>query len=278
MQPIHAQLSDVSALPVPVLTGESCDANTVMNGAMIALDNVTVRRGDNDVLLGVSLNIPAGKITAVVGCSGVGKTTLVSLLNGLLRPVSGTVSVAGIGPLNNPAALRKHRCHTATVFQEHALIDRLSAIDNVLLGMADTRHPLSPLPWPTAMLRQAAEALDEVGLLHRATARVSQLSGGERQRVGVARALVRRPSLLLADEPFASVDPTLVRQLSDEFRRAVVRTGVTIVIVLHQIETALAMADRIIGLNKGRVAYDGLAAEFDRSVQARIFGNVEESR
>jgi phosphonate transport system ATP-binding protein len=109
-------------------------------------------------------------------------------------------------------------------------------------------------------------------------ARVSQLSGGERQRVGVARALVRRPALLLADEPFASVDPTLVRQLSEEFRRAVARSGVTIVIVLHQIETALAMADRIVGLTKGCVAYDGLASDFDRSAQAEIFGAVPDPR
>jgi phosphonate transport system ATP-binding protein len=245
-----------------------------LDGTMIAIRDVSVRRGNNDVLRDISLDIHSAAITAVVGCSGVGKTTLVSLLNGLLHPVCGSIQVAGVGPLDTPAALRQHRSHTATVFQEHALIDRLTALDNVLLGLADARHPLSPLPWPDAMLLRAAEALDEVSLLHRATARVSQLSGGERQRVGVARALVRRPALLLADEPFASVDPALVHQLSEEFRRAVARSGVTIVIVLHQIETALAMADRIIGLTDGRVAYDGLAAQFDHSAQERIFGTI----
>jgi phosphonate transport system ATP-binding protein len=243
---------------------------------LIALQGVTVRRGSNEVLRSISMNIEAGAITAVVGRSGVGKTTLICLLNGLLRPVSGVVSVDGIGPLQSETAVREHRCRTATVFQEHALIDRLPAIENVLLGLADMRHPLSPLPWPERMTLRAAEALREVGLLHRATTRVCQLSGGERQRVGIARALVRRPALLLADEPFASVDVTLVRQFSQEFARAVARSGLTVVIVLHQIETAMAMADRIVGLADGCIAYDGPAAEFDDAAQARIFGSVRE--
>ena len=240
--------------------------------AMIALDSVTVRRGRNEVLRGVSMRVEAGAITAVVGRSGVGKTTLICLLNGLLRPASGRVSVDGIGPLENETAIHEHRCRTATVFQEHALIDRLPAIEHVLLGLADMRHPLSPLPWPRRMLVRAAEALSEVGLLHRATTRVCHLSGGERQRVGIARALVRRPGLLLADEPFASVDVTLVRQFSQELMRAVARSGLTVVIVLHQIETALAMADTIVGLADGCIAYDGPAAEFDSSAQERVFG------
>lgn len=239
---------------------------------MIALRDVTARRGTNDVLRGVSLDIHAGAITAVVGRSGVGKTTLICLLNGLLRPSAGALTVAGIGPLDNDAALLEHRHHVGTVFQEHALIERLPAIDNVLLGLADMRHPLSLLRWPDEMLLRAAQALDEVGLLRRATTCVTKLSGGERQRVGIARALVRRPKLLLADEPFASVDRTLVRQLSEELLEATTRSGLTVVIVLHQIETALALADRIVGLSAGRIAYDGPAAEFDVPAQALVFG------
>ena len=132
------------------------------------------------------------------------------------------------------------------------------------------RHPLSVLPWPERMVMRAAEALRDVGLLDRANARVSRLSGGERQRVGIARALVRRPDLLLADEPFASVDLALVRQLSQELVNAVTRTGMTVVIVLHQIEIARTMADRIIGLADGCIVYDGPAAKFDLAAQARF--------
>lgn len=247
---------------------------TSTGDGMLILDGVTVRRGKNTVLHDLSLTIPAGSVTAVVGRSGAGKTTLLRTLNGLIRPDAGTVAVTGIGALSDAAALREHRRRTATVFQDHALIDRLPAIDNVLLGLADTRHPLSLLPWPPEHRRRAAEALADVGLLDRATARTGRLSGGERQRVGLARALVRRPSLLLGDEPFASVDPTLVRHFSGEIRRAVSRSGLTVVIVLHQIDTALTLADRVVGLADGRIAFDGPAADFDAGAQAGIFRSV----
>ena len=239
--------------------------------AAITVERLKLRRGGREVLRGVSLAFEEGSITAVVGPSGVGKTTLIGALNGLLRPSEGAVSMAGAGCLDDPAALGEARRRTATVFQDHALIDRLPAIDNVLLGLADRRHPLSLLPWPRAARERAAQALDEVGLLERATTRTGRLSGGERQRVGIARALVRRPRLLLGDEPFASVDPALARRLAAEFRRLVTRDGLTVILALHQLEIARALADRIVGLGDGRVVFDGPAAGFDAAAEARIF-------
>ncbi|TWA56444.1 phosphonate transport system ATP-binding protein [Azospirillum baldaniorum] len=238
----------------------------------IVVDNLAVRRGGVPVLRGVSLTIPQGLVTAVVGRSGVGKTTLLGVLNGLVAPEHGTVTVAGSGPLDDAEALARHRRRTATVFQDHALIDRLTALDNVLLGLADTRHPLSPLPWPRALRRRAAEALDLIGLLPRALVRAGRLSGGERQRVGIARALIRKPDILLGDEPFASVDPALVAHLGRVLRQAVERQGVTAVLVLHQIETAMALADRIVGLAEGRVVFDGPATAFDAAARTAVFG------
>ena len=238
------------------------------------LDGMTVRLGGRAVLRELSLRIPAGAITAVVGRSGAGKTTLIRTLNGLVVPASGAMHVAGIGRLTGAPAWRAHRRRIATVFQNHALIDRLSALDNVLLGLAGLRHPLSPLPWSRALRERAAVALGSVGLLERALAPVAHLSGGERQRVGLARALVRAPTMLLADEPFASVDPALVGQLSADFRDAVRACGLTVVIVLHQIDTALAIADRIVGLVDGSVAFEGPPAAFDRAARGRIFHNI----
>jgi phosphonate transport system ATP-binding protein len=239
--------------------------------AAVTLDRVTLQRGGKDVLRDLSLSFVQGTVTVLVGRSGVGKSTLMGALNGLVLPERGTVSITGAGRLDDPRSLREARRRTATIFQDHALIDRLPAIDNVLLGLADMRHPLSPLPWPRSLRLRAAEALNEVGLLNRATARAGQLSGGERQRVGIARALVRRPRLLLGDEPFASVDPVLARQLGAEFRRLVVRNGLTVILVLHQIPLARTLADRIIGLAGGGIAFDGTAAGFDAEAEHLLF-------
>lgn len=242
----------------------------------IAVDNVTVQRSARAVLRGVSFAVPRGQITVIVGPSGVGKTTLVGALNGLLRPVAGRISVAGVGCLDEPRALLEHRRRTATVFQDYALLSRSTALDNVLLGLLGAR--LSPgrllFPWPFSgdERRAALGALEQVGLAHRALSRVAHLSGGERQRVGVARALVRRPTLVLGDEPFAAMDPSFVQYLSDEFRRLVESTRLTVVLILHHIEVARALADRLIGLSSGSVAFDGPPTSFDAAAYRAVFG------
>lgn len=267
-------MSGIDALPVLGWSKKTAAQCSTVGGTALRLDHLGVRRGGVDVLQEITLAIPAGSVTAIVGRSGVGKTTLIHSLTGLITPSAGAIHVAGIGTLDEPHALREHRRRSATIFQDHALIGRLPAIDNVLLGLADLRHPLSLLPWKSSFRRRAAEALDDVGLLHRADTRTSHLSGGERQRVGIARALVRRPRLLLGDEPFASVDPTLVRSLGDEIRRLVARSGLTVVLVLHQIELARSIADRIVGLADGRVVFDAPAAEFGPLAQARVFNGL----
>jgi phosphonate transport system ATP-binding protein len=234
------------------------------------IDRLSVKRGDRTVLRDVSVAFAQGAITAIVGPSGVGKTTLMGVLNGLLAPSQGSVSLAGVGRLDNPVSLREARSRMATVFQDHALIARLPAMDNVLLGLADARHPLSLLPWPLEAQRRAAEALDNVGLLECANRRTANLSGGERQRVGIARALIRRPRILLGDEPFASIDPVLAQLLSAQLRR-LADQGLTVILVLHQLQLARQLADHIVGLTDGRVAFDGPAAAFDAEAEARIF-------
>ncbi len=239
----------------------------------LAVEDLSVLRGGREILREVSLDFEEGAVTAVVGPSGAGKSTLMGALNGLLPAASGSISVAGIGSLGDPKALREARRQTATVFQDHALIGRLPAIDNVLLGLADLRHPLSLLPWPKAMRIRAAQALDDVGLLSKATERTSALSGGERQRVGIARALVRQPRLLLGDEPFASVDPALAATLGLELRRLAATRGLTVILVLHQLELARALADRIVGLTKGEVTFDGAPAAFDAAAETWVFAS-----
>jgi phosphonate transport system ATP-binding protein len=240
-------------------------------GCSIAVDGLRVARGGRDVLADVSARFETGAVTVVVGRSGVGKSTLISVLNGLVEPSRGAVSVRGLGRLEDKAGWAQLRRQTATIFQDHALIGRLTAIDNVLLGLADQRHPLSLAPWSRAARDRAAQSLADVGMLDRAMSRVELLSGGERQRIGIARALTRRPRLLLGDEPFSALDLPLARQLGHDLRALATRDGVTVVLVLHQIALARVLADRIVGLNEGRIAFDGPAELFDAVAEREVF-------
>jgi phosphonate transport system ATP-binding protein len=247
------------------------DLRNSLAAAAVSVDELCVVRGRRDVLCRVSLRFARGTMTAIVGPSGAGKTTLMNTLNGLIAPGSGVVSVAGMGPLTDPAQRAAMQRTTATIFQNHALIGRLSALDNVLLGLADRRHPLSLLPSPREARLSAAQALRDVGLLDRALERVETLSGGEQQRVGIARAMARRPSLLLGDEPFSSLDLTLARRLGLDLRALATRDGVTVILVLHQIALGRALADRIVGIRDGRVVFDGAATAFDADAEACVF-------
>lgn len=227
----------------------------------ITFDAVTVRRGNAEVLRKVSLSLPRGAVVAILGRSGAGKTTLVKALLGLLPLASGRLETPQ-GCLDEPAVMAAHRRDTAAVFQDHTLIDRLSAMDNVLLGLADRRWPFDPRPWPVAMRNAAALALRDMEMLDFAHQPVVKLSGGQRQRVGIARALVRKPKLLVADEPFSALDPILTRSLCAIIRDHVVQSGATALLVLHQIDVALNVADWIVGLSDGEVSFNGSPAEF----------------
>lgn len=242
----------------------------------ITLRNVEVWRGGTLVLRGIDLSIGQGAITAVIGESGAGKSTLLSVLSGSRVPQKGTVTNSELGHLSAPRTLLQHRRQTASIYQNYALIGRLTALDNVVLGLADQRPAtLFFLPSPDSVRIRAAEALDEVGLLAKALARVDDLSGGERQRVAIARALIRQPKLMIADEPFASVDPGLADRFACSLRRTVEKHKMTVVVALHQIDLAMRMADYIVALAGGEVIMQApiskvAPADLDRMFRAGV--------
>jgi phosphonate transport system ATP-binding protein len=195
---------------------------------------------------------------------------LLRCLNGL-QQASGRVEVAG-SVLRDVGAWREHRRHTGMIFQTHQLILRQSALANVLNGRLGSR-PLwrSALPPARSELMLALEALERVGLAERAHQPCERLSGGERQRVGIARALVQRPRLILADEPVASLDPATARTVLELIRSACLQDGITALVSLHQVDLARDFGARVLGMRAGRLVCDCGPAALDERVVADIY-------
>lgn len=244
---------------------------------MFDLDKVTVRYANRVTALeDASAHFPRGHFIVLLGPSGAGKSTLLRCLNGLVRPGSGTVrSEEGGNILRSSAALRRHRQRTGMIFQQHHLIGRLTALQNVLMGRLSfhgTFRSLLPLPKADRLL--ALEALDRVGLADRALYRADQLSGGQQQRVGIARALAQQPLAILADEPVASLDPATADKVLALLHRICREDGITAVVSLHQVDLARRYGDRIYGLAGGRIVFEGTPATLDAAALDRIYGPV----
>lgn len=221
----------------------------------------------------IDLRLAANQLTVLLGPSGAGKSTLLRVLNLLVRPTRGRVSVAGSGELKPGRVLREHRRRTGMVFQQHQLIGRLTAAQNVLTGRLGHHSFWRTLfPLPDAERRWALECLDRVGLFEKALVRCDSLSGGQQQRVGIARALAQRPRMILADEPVASLDPASSERVLSLLQRVSREDGIPAVLSLHQLEYARRFADRIVGLSHGQVVFDGPPDALDEAALARIYG------
>lgn len=243
----------------------------------IQLTDITKKFGDNTALNSVSLNVEAGEVVVLLGLSGSGKSTLLRHINGLEVPTAGAVSVLGSRVSGTRGrALRKLRSRIGFVFQQFELVGPRTVLENVLSGALSTlRGPrLGLLSYPKALRVRALDLLEEVGLEERAFQRADTLSGGQQQRVAIARALMQNPDILLADEPVASLDPESSKQVMNLIREIAVRRGLTVVCSLHQVEIALAWADRIVGLRHGEVVLDTVAAGLAESTVMDIYSQV----
>lgn len=231
---------------------------------MLSARDVSVTYANGVVALdAANVDIKRGEFVVLLGKSGAGKSTLLRCFNGLVQPTSGDIRVEAFGSIfANRAALREHRRRTGMVFQQHHLIGRLNALENVLMGRLSRHGGLRTLlPFGRTDRIAALEVLDRVGLADRALTRADQLSGGQQQRVGIARAMAQQPTLMLADEPVASLDPATAVQVLGDLHRICREDGITTVVSLHQLDLARRFADRIIGLAGGRVVFSAAPGE-----------------
>lgn len=211
--------------------------------APVSIRNATKAFGAFIALDDVSLEIAAGEFIVLLGPSGCGKTTLLSLLGGFLSPTGGVIEIDG----HDMAAIPPAKRPTTTMFQDYALFPHMTLRDNVAFGLKmrkigkAERHA------------RAEELLDMVGLKASAGKKPHALSGGQRQRVALARALAVEPDVLLLDEPLGALDLKLRRQMQDELKAIQKRVGTTFVHVTHDQEEAMAIADRIVVMNAGRI-------------------------
>lgn len=222
-----------------------------MSGQTLILNGITHRYGTSLAVDNVTLDIRGGEMVALLGPSGCGKTTLLRIIAGFIRQSEGTVMVGG----EAIDALPPHRRNIGIVFQNYALFPHMSVADNIAYGLAARGKTRSE------QQDRVREMLDLVKLAPMADRYPRQLSGGQQQRIALARALAMRPSILLLDEPFAALDKNLRLDMQIEIKSIQRLAGTTTIIVTHDQEEALSMADRVAVLSHGRLEQFAPATE-----------------
>jgi len=228
---------------------------------------------------GVSLDIQRGEFVVLIGLSGSGKSTLLRCINRLVDPTSGQVVFDGIDvTAADRVAIRHVRRRIGMIFQQFNLVRRSSVFSNVLAGRLGYRSTWRTIASrPTASdVAAAFENLGRVGIADRAFSRADALSGGQQQRVGIARALMQKPELMLADEPVASLDPATSHSVMKYLEEINKKDGITVICSLHFLSLARRYGSRVIALKGGKIAFDGKPQMIDGRRFKEIYGEDAE--
>ncbi len=243
---------------------------TKVFGSLVAVDNVT-------------FEVPTGQMVGIIGRSGAGKSTLLRMINRLAEPTSGRILCDDVFGADGDICalkgrrLREWRARCAMVFQQFNLVPRLTVMSNVLMGRISYHSTLTTLfmMFSAADRTLAIRALQRLDMVSHGLYRADELSGGQQQRVAIARALVQEPKILLADEPIASLDLRNATIVMDSLRRINREDGITVLCNLHLLQTARDYCDRIIGMRKGAIVFDGPPGELSESLAREIYGSSE---
>lgn len=247
---------------------------------MLQVKNLTkIYDGGVQALDNVSFEVPKGQFLAVIGLSGSGKSTLLRCINRLIDPTAGRILWDGEDiTAASPEEMRRIRRRIGMVFQHFNLVHRSKVITNVLAGRLGYVNPAWSLlnRFPKEDVEKAFKQLERVGIADKADHRADELSGGQQQRVGIARALMQDPSIILADEPVASLDPVLAHSIMKHLEEINKSDGVTVLCSLHFLDLVHRYADRVIALNQGRLVFEGLPGEIDDKKFKEIYGRDAE--
>lgn len=236
---------------------------------------VKAYRAGEPVLRDINLVIPGAGLTAIIGPSGTGKSTLIRCINRLVEPTSGSIRLDQLDLTKlSGRNLRQARRRIGMVFQEFNLVERLTVIENLLTGRLGFVGALAAWrrKFPPADIAQAFELLDVVGLAALANQRADALSGGQRQRVGIARALMQSPDVMLADEPTSALDPKTSVDIMTLLRDQGNARGIPVLVNMHDVELAKRFADRVVGMSAGQIVFDGPPAALSDAVLIKIYG------
>ncbi len=243
---------------------------------MLSIRKLVKRYATGDLALdGVDLDVTAGTVLALIGPSGSGKSSLIRCVNRLVEPTSGSIRLGDVDLATlGRRDLRLARRRIGMIFQEYALVERLTVMENLLSGrLGYVGFWASWLRrFPADDVARAFSLLDRVGLGDHVDKRADALSGGQRQRVGIARALMQQPDLLLVDEPTASLDPKTSRAIMRLIVELARERNLTVIVNIHDVPLAQRFADRIVGLQTGRVVFDGLPDALNADMLTRIYG------
>ena len=232
-------------------------------------------KGKN-VLSDINMEIFEGEFVSIIGPSGAGKSTFLRCINRMIDISEGDIHFDGteVATLNKKN-LRKHRTKIGMIFQHYNLVSRLTVIENVLHGRFGHKSTLQGVlgMFTEEEKMEAFHLLEKLGMSEHAYKRCDQLSGGQKQRVGIARALIQSPKLLLCDEPIASLDPNASKVIMDHLQNISKEMNITCIVNLHQVDVAKKYSDRVIGLNSGRVVYDGDSKALSSEAIHAIYGS-----